>query len=133
VSDIQRLVLPPGEFPLTPLLSISMLVTHTWWEIVPLLSRFRIVAMSMERLPVCQARISVVAVDIVHLDPVVMLEEQTTIATSTALRFAQAGQSCTDLGVSALSRAPVHPIPIVRAAVPWDLHMPSHRHLAVSA
>ena len=34
-------------FPCTPLLSIPMLVTHTWREIVPLLPRFRMVAMSM--------------------------------------------------------------------------------------
>ena len=108
-----------------------MLVTHTWREIVPVLSRFRIVAMSMERLQVCKARIAVVAIDMVHLDPVVMLEEQPTGATAAALRFEQPGQSCTDMGVSALSRAPVHPIPIIGTAVALDLHMPGNRHLAV--
>jgi hypothetical protein len=90
------------------------------------------VAMSMERLQVRRARIAVVAIAMVHLDPVVMVEEQTTIATSTALRFEQPGQSCTDIGGSALSRAPVHPIPIVRTAVTLDLPMPGNRHLAVS-
>ena len=38
------------DFRLTPLLSILMLVTQTWREIVSLLPRFRIVAMSMQRL-----------------------------------------------------------------------------------
>ena len=69
-----------------------MLVTHTWREIVPVLSRFRIVAVSMERLQVRRARISVVAIDMVHLDPVVLLAEQITRATATALRCEPPGQ-----------------------------------------
>jgi hypothetical protein len=52
-----------------------MLVTQTWREIVPLLPRFRILAVSMERLRICKARITMVAIDMVHLNPVVMLEE----------------------------------------------------------
>ena len=64
-----------------------MLVTHTWREIVSLLPRFRIVAVSMERLQVRKARISVVPIDMVHLNPVVMLEEQPTVATAAALLF----------------------------------------------
>jgi hypothetical protein len=62
-------------FPCTPLLSILMLVTQTWREIVPLLPRFRILAVSMERLRICKARITMDAIDMVHLNPVVMLEE----------------------------------------------------------
>src|SRR5688572_26366490 len=118
-------------FPCTPLLSILMLVPHTWREIVPVLLRFCIVAVSMERLQVCKARISMVAIDRVHLNPVVMLEEQPTVATSAALLFKQPGQSSIDTGVSALSRAPVHPVSIVGTTVTLDLHMPSNRHLAV--
>ena len=41
----------------------------------------------MERLQVCKARISMVAIDRGHLNPVVMLEEQPTVATSAALLF----------------------------------------------
>jgi hypothetical protein len=82
-------------------------------------------------LQVRKARISAVAIDMVHLDPVVMLEEQSTAAASTALRFKQPGQSSIDTGVSALSRAPVHPIPIVGTTVALDLDMPSDGHLAV--
>ena len=37
--------------------------------------RFRIVAVSMQRLQVRRARITVVPIDMVHLNPVVMLEE----------------------------------------------------------
>ncbi len=36
-------------FPSTPLLSVLMLVTHTVREIVPMLPRLRIVAVSMQR------------------------------------------------------------------------------------
>src|SRR5262249_608365 len=43
----------------------------------------------------------------------------------------QPGQSCTDVGVSALSRAPVDPVPVIGTAVALDLHMPGHGHLAV--
>src|SRR3989442_10807459 len=119
------------DFRLTPLLSILMLVTQTWREIVSLLPRFRIVAMSMQRLQVRRARIMVVTIDMVHLNPVVMLEEQPTAATASVLLFEQPGQSCTDVGVSALSRAPVDPVPIRGPAVALDLHMPGDGHLAV--
>ena len=82
-----------------------MLVTQTWREIVSLLPRFRIVAVSMQRLQVGKARITVVTIDVVHLNPVVMLEEQPTAATASVLLFEQPGQSCTDVGVSALSHS----------------------------
>src|SRR5688572_15450775 len=85
----------------------------------------------MERLQVCKARITMVAIDMVYLNPVVMLEEQPTVATSAALLFEQAGQSSTDTGVSALSRAPVHPVPIIGTAVTLDLPMPENGHLAM--
>jgi hypothetical protein len=86
----------------------------------------------MERLQVRIARIPVVAIDMVHLDPVVMLEEPSTITTAAALLFKQPGQSSTDTGVSALSPAPVDPVPIIGAAVTLNLHMPSNGYLAVS-
>ena len=38
--------------------------------------RFRIVAVSMQRLQIGRARIVVVSIDMVHLDSVVMLEAQ---------------------------------------------------------
>src|SRR5215471_4292121 len=119
------------DFRLTPLLSILMLVTQTWREIVSLLPRFRIVAMSMQRLQVRRARITVVTIDMVHLNPVVMLEEQPTATTASVLLFEQPGQSCTDVGVSALSRAPVDPVPIIGTAVALDLDMPRNGHLAM--
>jgi hypothetical protein len=64
-----------------------MLVTQTWREIVTLLPRFRIMAMSMERLQIRQARISAVSIDVIHLDPVVMLKEQLTVVTAPTLPF----------------------------------------------
>jgi hypothetical protein len=67
----------------------------------------------------------------VHLKPVVMWEEQPTATTASVLLFEQPGQSCPDIGVSALSRAPVDPVPIIGTAVALDLHMPGHGHLAV--
>src|SRR3989442_1652159 len=119
------------DFRLTPLLSILMLVTQTWREVVSLLPRFRIVAVSMQRLQVRRARITVVTIDMVHLNPVIMLEEQPTTATASVLLFEQPGQSCTDVGVSALSRAPVYPVPIIGTAVALDLDMPGNGHLTV--
>ena len=41
-------------------------------EIVPLLPRFRIVAVSMQRLQIGRARIASITTDVVDLDPVVM-------------------------------------------------------------
>jgi len=52
-----------------------MLVTHTKREIVPVLPRFHVVAVSMERLQIGIARIASVTVAVIDLDPVVMLEE----------------------------------------------------------
>ena len=52
-----------------------------------MLSRFRIVAVSMERLQIGQARIVVVPINMVDLDAVLMLEEQPTVATAPALLF----------------------------------------------
>ena len=72
-----------------------------------------------------------VTIDMVHLKPVVMWEEQPTATTASVLLFEQPGQSCTDLGVSALSRAPVAPGPLIGTAVALDLDMPSYGHLAV--
>jgi hypothetical protein len=52
-----------------------MLVTHTAREVVPLFPRFRVVAVSMQRLQMCIARIAAIPIDMIHLNPVVMLEE----------------------------------------------------------
>jgi hypothetical protein len=52
-----------------PLLSILMLVTQTWRQIVPLLPRFRIVTVSMQRLQVRKERITIATVVMVYLDP----------------------------------------------------------------
>jgi hypothetical protein len=67
-----------------------MLVTHTGREIVPMLPRFRIMAVSMERLQISVARISAVPVDVIHFDSVVMLEEQSTAPTR-AIQFLDRG------------------------------------------
>ena len=108
-----------------------MLVTHTWREILLLFPRFRIMAVSMERLQVSVARISVVTVDVIDFDSVVMLEEQSAVPTATRLRFKQPGQSWTGIRMPSLSDAPVHPVPIVRATVALNLDMPFDRHLTV--
>ena len=61
-----------------------MLVTHTGREVVPLFPRFRIVAVSMKRLQIGVARIAAIPIDVIHLNPVVMLEEQPAVATPAA-------------------------------------------------
>ena len=67
----------------------------------------------------------------IHLNPVVMLEEQPTVTTLAALCFEQPGPSGIGVGMPSLSDTPVHPIAVVRAAVPSDLHVPRDRHLAM--
>ena len=96
-----------------------------------MLPRFRVVAMSMERLQIRIARISVVTIDMVHFDPVVMLEEQPAIATASVLRFEQLRQSRTGGWMPSLSSAPVHPIAIIGTPVASDLDMPCDGHLTV--
>jgi len=86
----------------------------------------------MERLQVRIAQISVVTVDVVHLNPVIMLEEQPTVATLTPLHFEQPGQFRTDRWMPSLSSAPVHPIAVIRTAIALDFDMPRNRHVAVS-
>ena len=66
-----------------------MLGTHTAREIVAVLPRFRIVAVSMERLQVRRARIEVITIAVLNLDLVILLEEQPTIATAPTLLFQQ--------------------------------------------
>ena len=108
-----------------------MLITHTEREIVLVLPRFRVVAVSMQRLQIGRARITSIATDVVDLDPIIMLEEQPTIATAPALPLQQFCSSKTHTRVSSMSRAPVHPIAIIGTAVALDLDMPGDGHLAV--
>ena len=108
-----------------------MLVTHTWREVVPLFPRFRIVAVSMKRLQIGVARIAAISIDMVHLNSVVMLEEQPAVATPASLRFEQLGQSGIGIRMPSLSGTPVHPIPVVRASVSSDLNVPCNWHLAM--
>ena len=53
-------------FPSTPLLSVLMLVTHTVRERVPMLPCLRIVAVSMQRVEVCPACVTAIAIDMVN-------------------------------------------------------------------
>jgi hypothetical protein len=71
----------------TLLLNVLMFIAHTQREIVPMLPRFRIVAVSMERLKISRARIVSITVDVINLNPVVMLEAQLTIPTAPVLLF----------------------------------------------
>ena len=97
-----------------------------------MLPRFRVVAVSMERLEVRRARIMMITIDVIDLDPVALLEDQPTIATAPTLLLQQLRQSRTDVRVPSLSRAPVHPITIVRTAVARDLNVPRDRHLTMA-
>jgi hypothetical protein len=88
-------------------------------------------AVSMQRLQISKARISAIPIDMIHLDPVVMLEEQPAVATTPLLLFQQPGQSWIGVGMPSLPHTPVHPIAIVRTAVSLDLNMPRDCHLTV--
>ena len=94
-----------------------------------MLPRFRIVAVSMERLQVGQTRIVSISTDVIDLDLVIQLKEQPTVATAPTLGFQQLRQAWTDVRVPSLSRAPVHPIAIIGTAMALDLHMPRNRYL----
>ena len=94
-----------------------------------MLPRFRIVAVSMERLQIAIARVAAVTIAMIHLDPVVMLEEQPAVATAPVLRFEQLGYSRTGVRMPSLADTPVHPVAIVRTTVARDLHVPGNRHL----
>ena len=58
-----------------------------------MLPRFRIVAVSMQRLQIGRARIVVISLEMVHLDSVVMLEAQPAVATTPVLLLEQLCQS----------------------------------------
>ena len=88
-----------------------MLVTHTVREIVPMLPRLRIVAVSMQRLEVRHACITAIAIDMINFNPILIVEEQPTVGTAPTLLFEQRRQSRTAPGVPSLSRAPIDPIP----------------------
>ena len=108
-----------------------MLITHTEREIVPVLPRFRVVAVSMECLQIGITPVASVTVAVIDLDPVVRLEEQPTIATPPLLRFEQFGKSGPDMWVASLARTPVHPVTIRGTAVALDLDVPGEGHLTV--
>src|SRR5215467_13074879 len=118
-------------FPSTPLLSVLMLVTHTVRERVPMLPRLRIVAVSMQRLEVCPACMTAIAIDMINLNPILTVEEQPTGGTAPPLLFEQRRQSRTDLGVPSLSRAPRDPIAIIGTAVAPDCDMPGDGDLTM--
>ena len=88
-----------------------MLVTHTVREIVPMLPRLRIVAVSVQRLQIRRACIAAIAVDMINFNPIIIVGEQPTVGTAPTLLFEQRRQSRTAPGVPSLSRAPIDPIP----------------------
>ena len=90
--------------------------------------RFRIVTVSMKSLQIGKTGILVVTVDMIHLNPVVMLEEQPAVATAPVLRFEQLGESRTGVRMSSLSRTPVDPIAVIGAAARSDLDVPHDRY-----
>jgi hypothetical protein len=94
-----------------------------------MLPRVRIVAVSMERWQVGQARIVAISTDVIELARVLRLEEQPTVATAPTLGFQQPRQAWTDVRVPSLARAPVQPIALLGTAMALDLHMPRDRHL----
>ena len=94
--------------------------------------RFRVVAVSMKRLQIGVARIAAIPIDMIHLNPVVMLEDQPAEATTPVLHLEQLSQSQIGVRMPSLSCTPVHPIPIVRAAVTSHLDVSRDRHRTMS-
>ena len=110
-----------------------MLVTLTSREILALLPRFRIMAVSMERLEITRARITSITIDVINLNAVVMVEAQATRRTASLLPFEQLGQSWTDARMPSASCTPIHPIPVVGTAVAPDFDVPRNGHLTMRA
>src|SRR5437870_9684372 len=108
-----------------------MLVTHTVREIVPMLPRIRIVAVSMQRLEVRPACIAAIAIDMIDFNPILRVEEQPTVGTAPPLLLEQHGQSRTDPWVPSLSRAPIDPIAIIGTAGAPDFDMPGDGDLTM--
>jgi hypothetical protein len=96
------------------------------------LPRFRLLAVSMQRLQIRRARSAVLAMDMVHRDAVVMLAVQPPVTPPALLPFEPPCQCGTDHWMPALSCAPGHPIAIVRTAIALDVDMSHKRDLAVS-
>src|SRR4029450_1671503 len=126
-------LLQNGEcpFPCTPLLSALLLVTHTDREILPMFPGFRIMAVSMKGLQIGIARILSIATDVIHLQSVLLLEEQPTIGAAPALPLQQLGQSGIDGGVTPTPATPIHPVAIIGTAMAGDLDVPCDPHLAM--
>ena len=93
--------------------------------------RFRIVAVSMQRLQVRKARIVSIPIPVVDLDAVLMVEEQPTVTTASTLLFEQPGESRTGTRMPSLSDTPVQPIAVIRTAIALYLHMSSNRYLTM--
>jgi hypothetical protein len=110
-----------------------MLVTLTAREICALLPRFRIMAVSMERLQIAVARIAAISVAVINLNAVLMVDAQPTRRTAPLLPFEHLGQSGTDPRVPSASCTPIHPIPVIGAAVAPDFDMPCNGHLTMRA
>ena len=98
-----------------------------------MLPRFRIMAVSMQRLQIIIARIASITVNVINLNAVVMVEAQATRRTAPLLPFEQLGQSWTDARMPSASCTPVHPITVVGTAVAPHFDVPCNSHLTMRA
>jgi hypothetical protein len=96
------------------------------------LPRFRVVAVSMKRLQISVARMAAISIDVIYLNPVVMLEDQPEGATAPVLLLEQLSQSRPGVRMPSLSCTPVHPIAVVRAAVTSHLEVSRDRYRTMS-
>jgi hypothetical protein len=74
---------------------------------------FRIMTVSMEGLKIGVARVLSIATDVINLQSVLLLEEQSTIGAAPALLLQQLGQSRIDCGVLPPPATPIHPVAII--------------------
>jgi hypothetical protein len=95
--------------------------------------RFRIMAVSMQRLQITRARIASIPIDVINLNAVVMVEAQPTRRTAPLLLLQQLGQPWADARMPSASCAPIHPITIVGTAVAPHFDMPCNGDLTVRA
>jgi hypothetical protein len=88
-------------------------------------------AIAMESLEIGLAGGSPIPTDVIHLQRVLVLEEQSTIRTAPALPLQQRSQAGTDCGVPSSACAPLDPIAIIRPPMARDLGVPQTGDLAM--
>jgi len=119
-------------WPLTRLLSDVAFVRRT--ETARIMRRLAIVTMAVQQLEVVVPIGPAVSVggDVIYFHPIARREEQAACRTFTALALQESCDSGRDLWMVSKACTPIHPIAIIGAPPPLDLHVTPDGRLPVS-